>query len=72
MKVHIKVHANSSQEKIERQAHTRFEIWVKEKPTDGKANDKVLKLMKKYFDGRRVKMVSGFTGRKKVMEVVGD
>ena len=72
MKVHIKVHANSSQEKVQRLAHTRFEIWLREKPADGKANDKLLKLMREYFDGRNVKLISGFTGKKKVLEVIGD
>ena len=72
MKIHIKTHANSSQEKVVRLAHTRFEVWLKEKPMDGKANEKLLKIMKEYFDGRNVKIISGFAGRKKVLEVIGD
>jgi len=72
MKIHIKVHANSSQEKIERKGRTIFEVWLKEKPTDGKANIKLVKLMRKEFEGKDVKLISGFTSRKKVLEVVGD
>jgi len=72
MKIQVKVHANSSQEKIEIKGRTVFEVWLKEKPTDGKANQKLLLLMKKHFNDRDVKMISGFNGRKKLLEVIGD
>jgi len=72
MKIHIKVHVNSSKEEVKKLGKTIFEVWLKEKPTDGKANVKLIKLMKKQFKGKDVRIVSGFTGRKKLLEVIGD
>lgn len=72
MKVQVKVHASSSREKVERKGKTIFEVWLTEKPTDGKANARLLRLMQKEFEGKDVRIVSGFTGRKKLLEVIGD
>jgi len=72
MKIQVKVHAGSSKEEVKRLGKTIFEVWLKEKPTDGKANIKLVKLMRKKFEGKDVKIISGFTGRKKLLEVIGD
>jgi len=72
MKLQVKVHANFSQEKIERRGRTIFEVWLTESPVDGKANFKLLSLMRKEFKGKTIRILSGFTGRKKVLEVLGD
>jgi hypothetical protein len=68
MKISIKLHPNSSQEKVVKLDEKSYEVWIKEKPVDGKANDYLEKFLKKYF-GKPVKIISGFTGRKKVVEV---
>jgi len=68
MKIKIKVHANSSREKVDEISEGEFEVWLKEKAIDGKANLKLLKVLKKYF-GKEVEIVKGFKGRKKVVEV---
>ena len=68
MKIKIKVKPNSSQEKIEKISDEEYEVWIKEKPVDGKANIELLKLLKKYF-GREVKIKSGFTSRRKIVEI---
>ena len=69
MKFKIKIHANSSQEKIVKlnNGDKGYEVWIKEKPVDGKANVVLLKLLKKEF-GCNFKIKSGFTSRKKVVE----
>ena len=68
MKIHIKLHPNSSQEKIqENEKDKSYEVWVKEKPIGGKANEKLLKLLKKHFK-KEVKIISGFNFRKKIVE----
>lgn len=66
MKIKIKVHANSSQEKIV-EVDGWLEVWIKEKPVDGRANSCLEKILKKHF-GRKVKVVSGFTSRMKMIE----
>ena len=68
MKVKIKVHPGSSQEKIEEVGQNSFEVWLNDKPSDGKANEELLKVLKKHFK-KPVKIKSGFTTRIKIVEV---
>ncbi|MBU1129150.1 MAG: DUF167 domain-containing protein [Nanoarchaeota archaeon] len=68
MKIKIKVHANSSRDKIEKVSEEVFEVWLKKKPVEGKANLELLKTLKKYF-GKKVEIVSGFKSQKKIVEV---
>jgi uncharacterized protein (TIGR00251 family) len=67
MKINLKVHPNSSSEKISK-FENQIEVWVKEKAIDGKANEKVLKLLKNYF-GKEIKISSGFFSKKKIIDV---
>lgn len=69
MIVKIKLHPNSSQEKIiEIQKDKEYEVWIKEKPLDGKANISLEKHLKKYFK-KEVRIIRGLTSRNKVVEV---
>jgi uncharacterized protein len=69
MKIKVKLHPNSSQEKIEEiEKDKEYEVWIKEKPIDGKANENLIKVLKKYTK-KQVRIVSGFTSRKKVIEM---
>ena len=68
MKIQVKVHANSSQEKISKLENNVLDVWIKEKPIDGKANAVLEKLLTKYFNAE-CKVVSGFSSRKKTLEV---
>ena len=69
MKISIKLHPNSSQEKIkEIELGKSYEVWIKEKPVDGKANESLLKFLKKNFR-KDIKIISGFSSRKKILEV---
>jgi uncharacterized protein (TIGR00251 family) len=67
MKIKIKVHANSTQEKIEKRDGF-YEVWIKQKAIDGRANAMLIKVLKKYF-GKEVKIKSGFSSRMKVIEI---
>lgn len=69
MKIKVKVHTNSSQEKIEKISDSDYEVWIKEKPVKGKANYQLVKLLKEYFDCREVKIKSGFNSRNKMLEI---
>jgi uncharacterized protein len=69
MIVKIKLHTNSSQEKIEEVVKDKeYEVWIKEKPIDGKANEELIKVLKKYFK-KDVEIIKGFKSREKVVEV---
>lgn len=69
VKVKIKLHPNSSKEEIKKIYETDYEVWIKEKPVDGKANAYLEKLLKKYFS-KDVKIVSGFSSRRKIVEIL--
>jgi uncharacterized protein (TIGR00251 family) len=68
MKLHIKLHPNSSQEKIEKLSEAEYEVWIKEKPIDGKANEELIKILKKYFK-KPVEITSGFTSKNKIVNI---
>jgi len=68
MRIKLKVHANSSQEKILEKSGGEFEVWIREKPIGGKANTELIRLLHKYFKAE-VKIKSGFTSRTKTVEV---
>lgn len=68
MKLKIKLHSNSSQEKIEKINENSLEIWIKEKPIDNKANVALEKFLKKYFK-KDVKIIKGIKSREKIVEV---
>ena len=69
IKIKVKLHPNSSQEKIEKKSKEKYEVWLKEKPIDNKANETLVKVLKKYF-GKEVRIKSGLTSRNKIVEVV--
>lgn len=66
-KFKAKIHANSSQEKIEKTGNG-FEVWIKEKPIKGKANTAIIKLFKKTLH-KKIKIVSGLTSSNKIIEI---
>jgi len=68
MKIHIKLHPNSSKEEIKKISDKDYEVWIKEKPIDGKANLKLIKLLKKYFK-KEIKIASGMSSREKIIEI---
>ena len=68
MKIKIKLHPNSSQEKIKMLKNNEYEVWIKEKPLDNKANLELVKILKKHFK-KDVKIKSGFTSRNKIVEM---
>ncbi len=63
----VKLHPNSSQEKIVDRGES-YEIWIKEKAVDGKANEALLRFLKKHFK-KRFKIRAGFTSRNKIVEI---
>ena len=67
MKIKIRLHPGSSQEKIIGEGDS-YEVWIKEKPIDGKANKSLEKFLKKYFR-KSVKVISGFKSRKKIVDM---
>lgn len=67
-KIKVRTHPNSSQEKV-KETLDGLEVWLKEKPIDGKANDSLVKILKHHFQNE-VKIISGFSSRNKIIEIV--
>mgnify|MGYP003992062575 CR=1 FL=1 len=68
MKINIKVKSSSSQEKVEKIDDQNYLVWLKEKPIDGKANVKLMKILRKYFK-KEVEITSGLTSKNKIIEI---
>lgn len=71
MKISVKVKANSSQERVEKTGDNDYSVWVRAKPTDGKANEAVIKALAGYFDiaKSKVSLVKGQTSKQKIFEI---
>jgi len=70
MKIQVNVKPNSKTEELSREGDS-FVIKVKEPPKEGKANQAVIKLLAEHFGvpQSQVRILSGFRGRNKVIEV---
>ena len=66
MKIQIKVIPSSHESRIVSQ--DPFVVKLKSSADKGKANSELLKVLEKHF-GRKVRITSGFSGRKKIVEV---
>ncbi len=66
----IKLHPSSSQEKIFRISEKEYEVWLSEKPIEGKANIELCKILKKHFNAKQVNIISGLTSKIKRVEVL--
>ena len=72
MKIFVKAKPFAQEEKIKKVDEINFIVWVKDPPKDGKANRAITKALALYFNvaSSRVNLVSGFSSRQKVFEVL--
>jgi uncharacterized protein (TIGR00251 family) len=68
MKIKLKVHVNSSIERVAKISDGEFEVWIKEKPVGGKANKHLEKTLSRCF-GSKCKIISGFSSKIKFVQV---
>lgn len=76
LKISVKLHPNSSKEEVKEILEDNFfEIWVKEPAEKGKANQQLLKILKKHlkdnksYDINEIKIKRGFSSRNKTIEI---
>ena len=65
--IRVRVFPGSKEERVEK--GEVWKIWVREPPVEGRANEAVLRILRRYF--RRVRLVRGAKSRLKVFEVEG-
>ena len=69
MIININVKPNSRKAEVEKIDDSNYIVKLKSSPKNNKANLELVKILKKYF-GKEIKIKSGFTSRKKVVEVL--
>ena len=71
MKIQVKVKPNSKAEEVSQEGDNLV-VKVKEPPKEGKANQAVIRLLAQHFgvSQSQVRILSGFKGRNKVIEIV--
>jgi uncharacterized protein (TIGR00251 family) len=67
MIINIKVKPNSGKQEIVK-TDKEYVIYLKSVPEDNNANIELIKMLKNYFK-KEVRIKSGFTSRKKVVEI---
>lgn len=70
MKIKIKVVPRSLKEEVIKQGE-EYTVRVKDPPREGKANESVIRVIAMYFKVPKgsVKIVSGLTGKHKIVEI---
>ena len=70
MILRINVKPNAYEGKIEKIAENEYNVWVDEKPVDGKANNALLKILSKQFgvSYKQIK-IKNPRSRKKIVEI---
>lgn len=68
MLIKVKVFPNAKKEKIIEKDKDSFEVYVKEKAKEGKANKRVLKLISLYFKlpEQKIRLIRGVKERNKI------
>ncbi len=73
MYLKIKVHPNSKKDEVVRKGDDSYEIFVRAKPVEGKANEDMLSLLADHLKVARSKLrlVRGAMARNKLVEKIG-
>jgi len=71
MLIKVKVFAGSEKDKIIKKKDDEFEVRVKEKAEQGRANRAVIKVLANYFkiDESKIRLIKGFKERNKIFEI---
>jgi uncharacterized protein len=66
----VKAHPNSKKNSVVKRAEDSFEVFVRAKPVEGKANDAILELLSEYLKISRSKLrlVRGAMAHNKLVE----
>jgi uncharacterized protein len=71
MLIKVKVFAGCKKDEIVKKKDDEFEVRVKEKAEQGRANKAVIKVLADYFkiDESKIKLIKGFKERNKIFEI---
>ena len=71
MKIFVRVKPGAREELVERVDENNFNVSVHAPPVKGLANQTIIKAVAEYFKiaTSRIRIVSGFTSRQKILEI---
>ncbi len=71
MILRVKVKPNSKKEDVKKISESELEVRVSVPPEKGKANERLIELLAKYYRVRKsaVKIIRGETSREKIVEI---
>jgi uncharacterized protein (TIGR00251 family) len=71
LKISVKTHPKSKKTQVRQMAVGRYEVWVKEPPDKGKANEALIKALSEHLGvaRSRLSICSGHSSRNKIVEV---
>lgn len=74
MKCAVTVKPNSKTEKVEKAEDGTLVVWVHDPPTQGKANEAVIRLLSNYYSVPKshIRLVLGKKGKRKLFEIIQD
>lgn len=69
----VKVHPDSSRDRIEKRGADAYEAWVRAEPEQGKANAAVLALLARELgvETKRLRIIKGATSPSKIVSLLG-
>ena len=69
----VKVHPNAGENRVAQKSVNQFEIWVRAKPVDGRANEAVLALLAVQLrvPVQRLRIMRGASGSSKWIQLLG-
>ncbi len=72
MRIYVKIHPKTSQNKVVKTSENEYEAWVTSPPIDNKANEMLRKILAEYFDvsKSRVNIVGGKTAKTKIIDII--
>ena len=69
MRLNIKIQPNSGRQEIQTNINGQIQkVFLKKPAKDNKANEELVKFLKKHF-AKEVKIISGFTSKRKLIEI---
>ena len=71
MKIFVKAHPKSKKKEVLQKDADHYEVWVREAPDKGKANQAVIEALSEYLEvaRSRISVSSGHASRNKVVEI---
>ncbi len=72
MLIKVKVFPRTKKEKIVKKEKDSFEVFVREKPEKGLANQRVKEILASYFNlsENRIKLIKGGKSKNKIFEII--